>query len=47
MALILGKMTYSSLYVTAFPIEPLSYSVKGDGVSSFGGVIGRESKHLS
>ena len=35
MALILGRMTYSSLYVTAFPIEPLlrviSYSVRGDG----------------
>ena len=43
-ALILGKMTYSSLYVTAFLIEPLlrelSYSVKGDGVSSW------ENSHL-
>ena len=37
-ALISGRVTYSSLYVTTFPIEPLlrglSYFVKGDRVSS-------------
>ena len=35
MALISGRMTYSSLYVTVFLIEPLlrelSYFVRGDG----------------
>ena len=38
-ALISERMTYSSLYVTAFPIEPLlrelSYSVRGDVVNSW------------
>ena len=39
MALISKRMTYSSLYVTTFLIEPqlreLSYFVRGDGVSSW------------
>ena len=39
MALISRKMTYSSFYVTAFPIRPLlgvfSYSIKGEKVDSW------------
>ena len=39
MALILGRMTFSSFYVTAFPIEPLlgvpSYSVGGGVIGSW------------
>ena len=40
MALISERMTYSSFYVTAFPIGPLlgvpSYSVRGGGTGSWG-----------
>ena len=39
MALILGRMTYSSFYVTAFPIGPLlgmlSYSIGGEEAGSW------------
>ena len=39
MALISGRMTYSSLYVTAFPIGPLlgmlSYSIEGEETGSW------------
>ena len=39
MALISGRMTYSSLYVTAFPIWPLlgmlSYSIEGEETDSW------------
>ena len=38
MALISGKMTYSSFYVIVFPIRPLlevlSYSIRGEEVGS-------------
>ena len=38
MALVSGRMTYSSFYVTAFPIGPLlgvpSYSVGGEVIGS-------------
>ena len=39
MALISGRMTYSSFYVTVFPIEPLlgmlSYSIGGEEAGSW------------
>ena len=39
MAFISGRMTRSSIYVTAFPIGPLlgvlSYSIGGEGVGSW------------